>query len=362
MITRRPVRDDLERIVAWYLATAFGRWEGPGVRPYYADPARVGRFAVDLDAVAARDPDALFQVLVTLAAYQSRRDVDIMAIQRAMPARKAAAMTSSRRLQVLVENSPCRNLRDASTFDRACDVRRDFARNRATCDTRPRTACHVKDATSAIGRMGDLGKTPTSAWLHLGPSGLARWFADACAADRDPHARAVAMVQRVAAIYRIGVKLASMFVSALSVPELGIGVAAWSPELDGSRIIVVDTNVGHAIRSWRRGRGADTYAAHARWFVAAANEINLSLLGAGLPRSSPRFVQQAVYVFRSRSNRIAHGDTCADAPCVGCPSPLCPFRGTWAASEIRPDRANHRRMDREPSSLPPRDATRGRQS
>jgi hypothetical protein len=335
MATRRRVLDDLERIVAWYLATAFRRWEGPGVRPYYADPARVGRFAVDLDAVAARDPDALFQVLVTLAAYQSRRDVDIMAIQRAMPARRAAAMTSPRRLRLLVENAPCRNLRDASTFDRACDVRRDFARDRATCDTRPRTACHVKDATSAIGRMGDLGKTPTSAWLHLGPAGLTRWFADACAADRDPHARAADMIERVAAIYRIGVKLASMFVSALSVPEMGIGVAAWSPELDGSRIVVVDANVGHAIRSWRRGRGADnTYTANARWFVAAANEINLSRLRAGLPRSSPRFVQQAVYLFRSRSNRIAHGDMCADAPCVACPSALCPFRSG--------DRSGHR--------------------
>jgi hypothetical protein len=328
MATRRRVLDDLERIVAWYLATAFRRWEGPGVRPYYADPARVGRFAVDLDAVAARDPDALFQMLVTLAAYQSRRDVDIMAIQRAMPARQAAAMTSPRRLRLLVENASCRSLRDAYTFDHACDVRRDFALAHSTCDTHPRIACHVKDATSAIGRMGDLGKTPTSAWLHLGPAGLARWFADACTADRDPHARALNMIERVATIYRIGVKLASMFVSALSVPEMGIGVAAWSPELDGSRIVVVDANVGHAIRSWRRGRGADTYTANARWFVAAANEINLSRLRAGLPRSSPRFVQQAVYLFRSRANRSAHGDVCADAPCAACPSALCPFRGS----------------------------------
>jgi len=68
----RRVLDDLERIVGWYLATAFGRWEGPGVRPFYADPAKVGRFAVDLKAVAARDPDALFQVLVTLAGWSRR--------------------------------------------------------------------------------------------------------------------------------------------------------------------------------------------------------------------------------------------------------------------------------------------------
>lgn len=333
----RHVVDELERIVVWYMATAQGRWEGPGVRPFYADPTRVGRFAVDLDAVAARDPAALFQLLVTLAAYQSRRDVDIMAIQRSTNARQAVAMTSPRRLQVLVEGTRCTNLRDASTFDRACDVRRDFARGRATCDAHPRTPCHVKDATSAIRRMGDLGKTPTSAWLHLGPDGFAGWFDETCAGTHDPHARANNMVSRVAGIYRIGVKLASMFVTALSVPELSIGVAAWAPDLDGSRIVVVDANVGHAIRKWRRGRGVNTYAANARWFVGASSKIDLSRLRSGLPAASPRFVQQAVYLFRSRSNRVAHGDACATAACASCPSELCPFRSAHRATRAEPD-------------------------
>src|SRR5690606_39210491 len=140
----RHVLDDLEGIVAWYLATAFGKWEGPGVPPFYADPARVGAFAVDLEAVAARDPEALFQLLITLSAYQSRRDVDIMEIQRAMSRRQVRTMVSPRRLRVLVDGNRCPNLRDPDTFDRACDVRRDFARARATCNTRPRTSCHVK--------------------------------------------------------------------------------------------------------------------------------------------------------------------------------------------------------------------------
>ena len=96
MVAPRVV-DELERIVVWYMTTVQGRWEGLTVRPFYADPSRVGRFAVDLDAIAARDPDAMFQLLVTLAAYHSRRDVDIMAIQRSTPARQAAAMTSPSR-------------------------------------------------------------------------------------------------------------------------------------------------------------------------------------------------------------------------------------------------------------------------
>jgi hypothetical protein len=234
-------------------------------------------------------------------------------------------MTSPRRLRVLVERSPCAHLRDADVFDRCCDVRRDLVRDRATCGTRPRTPCHVKHATEAIGRMGDLGKTPTSAWLHLGAHGLQRWFLEVCLLVEDPHARARRLVERVATLYRIGVKLASMFVTALSVPELGYR-AAWAPEVNGSRIVVVDANVGRAIGMWRTDRGPSTYAALEQWLVSAADRVDLSRMRAGLPRHSPRLVQQAVYVFRSRSNRAALGDACATKPCASCPSRVCPFR------------------------------------
>jgi hypothetical protein len=321
--------EEIARIVRWYLGTAYGRWEGPGTVPFYGDPRRVGRFAVDLDALAARDPDAIFHLLITLGAYQSRRDVDIMAIQRSIGARRAAEMTSPRRLRVLIEGSACEYTRDPEIFDRCCDVRRDLERDRTTCATRPRTRCHVKDATEAIGRMGDLGKISTSAWLHLGVAGLQRWFAEACLLEDDPHARARRLVARVATLYRIGVKLASMFVTALSVPELGWG-AAWAPEVDGSRIVVVDANVGHAINIWRMNRRPKTYGMLARWLIAAADQIDLSRMRSTLPRRSPRLVQQAVYLFRSRSNRAALGDVCAAKPCSSCPSRVCPFHAKGA--------------------------------
>ncbi len=316
--------EEIDSIVAWYVRSAFGKWEGPGIVPFFADAARVGPFAVDSRALAARDPEALFKLLVTLSAYQSRRDVDIMRIQRKTGSRPARAMTSPRRLRVLVEQSRCLHLRAASEFDEHCDVRRDFARGGATCDSRPRTACHVKEATAAIGRMGDLGKTPTSAWLHLGSGDLHRWFVDACRAQHDPQKRATSLVERAATIHRIGTKLASMFVTALSVPELGIG-APWWPEIDGSRIVVIDANVGNAIRSWRRGRGPATYGAMSRWMITAAEHIDLSRHHRSLPPRSPRFVQQAIYVFRSRSNRAAVSDPCATRACPECPSRVCPF-------------------------------------
>jgi hypothetical protein len=93
------------------------------------------------------------------------------------------------------------------------------------------------------------------------------------------------------------------------------------------RIVVVDANVGRAINTWRMNRGPKTYAVLARRLIAAADQIDLSRLRSTLPRRSPRLVQQAVYLFRSRSNRTALGDACAAKPCSSCPSRVCPFHG-----------------------------------
>ena len=171
-----------------------------------------------------------------------------------------------------------------------------------------------------------MGMLPTSAWLHLGPGGLGRWFDEACAASSKPTERAHLLVERLATIRRIGPKLATMYVTALSVPELTPGFAPWSPEVDGSRLVVVDANVGRVIDRVRRGRGPRTYDRMAAWLVAVADRIDLRQLRRDLPARSPRLVQQALYVFRSRSNRVDRGDPCAHRPCEACPSSVCPFQ------------------------------------
>lgn len=319
------VLHEIERVVQWYLETAYGRWEGPGTKPFFADLSRIGHFAVDLDALTARDEGATFRLLVTLASYQSRRDIDIMQMQRTMKPRVVSAMTSPVRLKVLTTSGNCSHLSDAATFDRYCDVRRDLLGGTATCSTHPRTPCHVKNATMAIGRMGDFGKLPTSAWLHLRDGGFARWLEEVTTTHHDPRARARAMVERTAEIFRIGVKLATMFVTALSVPEL-TGFAPWSPNIDGSRLLVIDGNVARAIQLWRRGPLWTNYERNARWLLARAKLIQLSRFHPSLPPCSPRLVQQAIYLFRSFSNRKAHRDRCAAKPCASCPSRICPYK------------------------------------
>jgi len=317
---------EVRRIVAWYLTRVYGTHEGPGRLPYFADPSRVGRFAVDLDAAQARDDDALFRLLVLMGLYQSRRDVDIMTLQRTMPARQVTAMVSLRRLRVLVNTGRCEWLRAAATLDARCDVYRDFDRDLVTCGHRPRTPCHVKNATQAIRRMGDMGKLATSAWLHLGAGGLGRLLKDVCSAAAAPHERAELLVARLATIHRIGPKLAAMYVSALSAPELTPGFAPWCPEVDGSRLVVIDTNVRRVIERLRPAGAPRTYRGMAMWLVAIADRIDLREYRKDLPAKSPRLVQQALYSFRSHSNRVDREDACAASPCPSCPSVACPFR------------------------------------
>jgi hypothetical protein len=316
----------LDTIVRWYARTIYARVEGVGTVPFYCDPAKVGPFAVAPGALAAGTEDAVFRVVVALAMYQSRRDVDIMTIQRTMPRRAAEAIASPYRVRLLVERSRCEHVADAGVFDAACDVRRDFAAGRATCSHRPRTACHVKDATLAIGRMGDMGMIPTSAWLHVRPhGGFNALLARVVATASSPAAASDTMVGELAQIRKIGTKLATMIVSALATPALAPGLAPWFPAIDANHLVVVDANVARAIDAMR-SRGPRTYAAYAGWLRKHAATVDLAAIRKDWPRTSPRLVQQALYWYRSRSNRAAIGDACATAArCDACIPAICPF-------------------------------------
>ena len=325
---RRPTtRAVLDAIVGWYAARVYGRIEGDGVVPFYCDPARVGAFAVEPALLAAGDDRAVFRLFVALAMYQSRRDVDIMAIQRAMPRRAAEAMLAPRRLELAVEASACRQLRAAAIFDGGCSVYRVPAAGVSTCRERPRTACHVKDATAAIGRMGDMGKLATSAWLRLrddGDGGFAGRFARVCAAVAEPAARADALVDDLASFYRVGEKLATFVVSALATPELAPGLTPWHPAVDARHLVVVDANVAR-ITDALRPRGPRTFGARAAWWRTQAAAIDLRRHRPTWPRTSARLVQQAAYWFGSRSNRDAAGLPCPAPAATGCGIPTCPY-------------------------------------
>jgi hypothetical protein len=249
-----------------------------------------------------------------------------MAQQRSMSRAAALTLTSPARLLRLVRASPCDVLSSAAHFDGQCSVQK--REGVVTCDHLPDVDCHVKDATLLMRRMGDMGKVPTSAALHIWntPGAMRRELEWVLAAEANPSKRAALLVQRFARVYRVGRKLSAMFVSALSVPALAPALTPWHPDVDGSALVVVDTNVAQVVELLRPSRAMRSKAAVAAWVRDSAMEIDLRVFRPDLPAHSPRLVQQAMYHFRSRSNRLAHADSCAaNGRCGSCVETICPF-------------------------------------
>jgi hypothetical protein len=330
--TRRPRRaaavpsDAVLRVVRWYFSTVYGQTEGPGVIPFYCDPSKVGPFAVQPEELVSQSEPALFRLFVGGAMFQARRDVVIMRQQRTMGRPGVQALAAARSIERAVIALRCPKLSSAEAFDGGCDVRKRAGE--VDCRFRPGAACHVKDATVALNRTGDMGKLPTSAWLHFWHrTRLRSVVAEAIREDARPSARAAIIVERLSSVHRVGRKLATMFVGALSTPALAPGLTPWYPAVDGNELVVVDTNVAQAIHRLDGGRVARTYDACARWVRGHAARIDLTSIRADVPRYSPRLIQQALYRFCSESNRRGGGDPCSEGggPCSRCVPTICPF-------------------------------------
>jgi hypothetical protein len=294
--------------------------------PFYCDPQRVGAFAVTPDELAAGGDAAVFRLFVTLSMYQALRDVLIMRQQRSLPRASMRVVGDLGFVQRAIGKHECRMLLSAEAFEDGCDVSK--LGDSVDCGTCPRVRCHVKDATVTFNRMGDMGKLPTSAWLRLWKDGgMRNVLADVCREEASPTKRAALLVERFARVHRVGRKLATMFVSALSTPALAPGLTPWFPDIDGSELVVVDTNVARAVDALRAPGEAKTYAARERWLCEQAAYLDLREFRPDLPRYSPRLVQQALYAFCSKSNRTAGGDACAGraTPCANCAPTICPF-------------------------------------
>ena len=319
----------------WYFGQVYGTWEGPGVLPFYCDPSRVGAFAVGSDDLAAGHPDAIFKLFVALAMYQARRDRLIMAQQKAMTADEAAVLTSAATLAQRISQTPCDVLQASpERFDEACDV--FLEGGRTDCLRAPAQDCPVKDASQLLKRMADLGKLPVSAWKHLRhEEALQHAFSEVLAREPAPEQRAELLVAFVTRVFRVGRKLATLFVSALSTPALAPGHTPWYPAVSGYDLVVLDTNVGAVIDRLRGPRSQVTAAARTAWLKQQASQLDLRPYGADLPVHSARLVQQAMYWFGSASNRVVHGDPCAGpigAPCGTCVPRACPFDGGRSAA------------------------------
>lgn len=315
------VLKETKAIVRWYFDE--GRVERV---PFYCDPTRIGAFAVKPDELAAGTDAAIFRLFVTLSMYQALRDVVISRQQRTVPRASVRVVADIVTVKRSISRHACPTLGSVEAFEEGCDVAKDG--DDIDCGMCPGVACHVKDATRVFNRMGDMGKLPTSAWLRLWRGGGVQALLDeVCHKEVTPTRRATILVERFAVVHRVGRKLATMFVSALSTPALAPGLTPWFPHIDGNELVVVDTNVARAVDALRAPGAPKTYDARERWVRERAAEIDLGVFQSELPGYSPRLVQEALYAFCSKSNRIAREDRCAGrtTPCAGCAPTVCPF-------------------------------------
>jgi hypothetical protein len=316
----------LTSVLRWYFGGRQAGAQSDVTLPFYCDPKRVGAFAAAPDALAAGKDVALFRVFIALSMYQALRDVVIMRQQRSMPRAAVRVVADVTFVRQSVVKHPCTVLRSADAFEEDCDVSKDG--HGVDCARCPGIQCHVKDATLAFNRMGDMGKLPTSAFLRVWRrGGMRRMLAEVCNEEVSPTARASRLVERFTQVHRVGRKLATMFVSAMSTPALSPGLTPWFPDIDGNELIVVDTNVARAVDILRKPSASKSYDVRESWLREQSASQDLRTFRPDLPSYSPRLVQQALYAFCSKSNRIAAGDACAirSTPCPSCAPALCPF-------------------------------------
>lgn len=317
----------LRSVLAWYFTGEGVPSGGSDQRPFYCDPRCVGAFAVSPDELADGTEGAVFHLFVALSMFQALRDVVIMRQQRSLSRASIRVIADATVMKRSIAQHQCSALRSLDTFKDGCDVAK--VGGRTDCRRCPGAACHVKQATVIFNRMGDMGKLPTSAWLGIWRGGgLSRLLAQVSRDEASPTMRASLLVDRFARVHRVGRKLATMFVSALSTPALAPGLTPWFPGVDGNELVVVDTNVARAVDALREPGAPRTYDARQRWVRQQASQVDLRDFRADLPKYSPRLLQQALYAFCSKSNRIAHGDGCAErtTPCAACAPALCPFQ------------------------------------
>lgn len=330
MKTKGPARPRASQVTAtkavvrWYLKHHFRRPSDPGVVEMFCDSARVGAFAVDRRALRAGDSRALFRLLVATAMFQRRQDVQILRILQGMSAAEAHEITDAERLVALVDESDCSHMRTTGAIANECDLGKDPRTRLGCCSANPMVACHLKRHTVLLKRYGHFGKVPTSIALMVRESGaedLSALRRLVMKREREPLARAQELERELSRAWRVNQKIASMFLSMVTNPDLSRGLAPWTRGLDWTYYVVVDSNVDLFLASIGFS-GGSSYDARRDFVRALSRGIDLTEFDETLRPYNPRLVQQAMYLFMSTANRRAAASDCmhlAPTPCATCP-------------------------------------------
>lgn len=319
-------------VVDWYLRNHFRTPSDPGVVHMFCDPRKVGAFAVNRRALRAGDGDALFKLLVATAMFQRRQDVQILRILRGIGREHADEIGDSRRLLSLVDGGACPHMRSTTALVAECDLSKDPVTRAGCCNANSSVTCHLKKHTELLKRYGHFGKVPTSIALMVREAGvadLAELRTTILERHEDALERARALETALSRAWRVNQKIASMFLSAITNPDLSRGLAPWTRGIDWTYFVVIDSNVDLFL-STIGYEGASTYDARREFVRALARKIDLSGLAPDVQPFNPRLVQQAMYLFMSEANRRAASADCMHigaSACRACPRALrrrCP--------------------------------------
>lgn len=327
MASFEPRHDDpvmaTQAVVAWYFATYHGRDDDMGMARTFGRRDAVGHFAVDLDDVARSEPAAMFRLFVSAAMFQRLRDAIVMQTLRGIPPDDAHELTSLQALLELVDDAACEHARSNAALQRTCDLTKDAA-GRATCDIGPHIPCHLKRHSMLLRRYGHFGKVPSSAALMVREAGAGNLVAlkdeVVAGAAGDATLAAVRLEEAISRTWRIASKIAAMFLSLVTAPGMGFGNVPWSTGIDWTRYVVIDRNVDLFLESLGYA-GSGTYDARRDAVLELARHVDVSHYRPDLPAYHPRLVQQAMFMFMSKSNRKLapidcshHGRLCGLCP------------------------------------------------
>jgi hypothetical protein len=107
-------------------------------------------------------------------------------------------------------------------------------------------------------------------------------------AARAPAERAALLERAVMRVWRVSRKVAAMFLSAVSNPDLGSIAAPWSTGIDWTRFIVIDSNVDRLLGLLGYGRMA-SYDARQEVICKLAGDVRLDEIKPGLRAYNPRW-------------------------------------------------------------------------
>lgn len=300
----------------------------------FCDRDRVGHFALDRSKLASGDPQTLFRLWFVVTMFQRRQDVQIMRILKGIGAGDARQLSTAATLLKLVDASPCGHMKTTHDLVTHCDLGKDEKTKLGRCDANPSVPCHLKRHTVLLKRYGHFGKVPTSLALVLRETGskhLGELRAKILREVPTPAGRAMALEASLSGAWRVNQKIAAMYLSAISNPELSDVTTPWAEGIDWAHFVVIDSNVDLFLASIGY-RGTSTYDARRAFVQALAKKIDLQRLDNRLSPYNPRVVQQALYLFMSAANRGASDRDCSrlgPSACQVCPRLLakrCPLR------------------------------------